>query len=61
MVFCAHIVCWVTWGVWFSEAVNGVAAHAADLIWSDMEAYANLLTVVHTLSVLEERYRTARI
>lgn len=45
----------------FSEAVNGAATHVADVVRSDMEAYANLLTVAHALEELEGQYRTGRV
>ena len=45
----------------FSEAVNGAAAHVADVVRADMEAYANLLTVAHALEELEGQYRTGRV
>lgn len=43
----------------FYDAVNSVAEHVTGLVESDIEAYANLLTVAYALKQLADRYRAA--
>lgn len=62
---------WASWSVthtsWdeargvhgFSDAVDSVAEHVTGMVESDIEAYANLLTIMYALKQLAEQYRTA--
>lgn len=44
-------------GVW--DMFHDAAGHVTGMIGADMEAYAQLLTIGHALTVLEHHYRTA--